>query len=79
MADLGSLPPAFIVTAECDPLRDEGRAYAKRLRAAGVPVVYREMAGMIHSCLSQTTLHPTAAAALQEACAHLGRSENPHP
>ncbi|HUG21796.1 alpha/beta hydrolase [Piscinibacter sp.] len=75
--DLSGLPPAFIVTAECDPLRDEGRAYAERLRAAGVPVAYRELTGMIHSCLSQTDLHPAAAAALQEVCAQFLRSENP--
>lgn len=68
VADLRGLPPAFIATAECDPLRDEGRAYAERLRSAGVPVMYRELTGMVHSCLSQTTLHPTAEAALQEAC-----------
>jgi acetyl esterase len=41
-ASLTGQPPTFIVTAGFDPLRDEGKAYADRLRAAGVDVVYRE-------------------------------------
>jgi acetyl esterase len=47
-ADLAGLPTTSVVTAECDPLRDEGEALAGRLRAAGVQVVARRYAGMVH-------------------------------
>ncbi|MCT8000420.1 alpha/beta hydrolase [Sphingomonas sanguinis] len=46
--DLSAMPPAAIVTAECDPIRDQGRAYAAALARAGVPVSFREAKGTIH-------------------------------
>ncbi len=56
--DLRGQPPTLVVTAGFDPLRDEGRAYADRLRGAGVDVVYREYPGQIHAFVSLTKAIP---------------------
>jgi acetyl esterase len=71
-ADLARLPPTTIVTAEFDPLRDEGEALAKRLAAAGVPVDYECCPGMIHGFAGMTQL-TTAKHVLQRLGRMLGQ------
>ena len=58
--DLKGLPPAMVVTAEFDPLRDEGEAYAKRLREAGVTVKTKRYDGLIHGFAMMTGVFPEA-------------------
>ncbi|MFG2749083.1 alpha/beta hydrolase [Streptomyces xanthophaeus] len=61
---LTGLPPALVVTAEADVLRDEGEAYAAKLRAAGVPVISLRVLGTIHDFVMLDPLRETHAAAL---------------
>jgi acetyl esterase len=64
--DLAGLPPALIIAAEYDTLRDEAKAYAERLRAAGVATRYVCAAGMLHGFLQMRGLVPDAQAAAEE-------------
>jgi acetyl esterase/lipase len=64
--DLQRLPPTVIHTAEYDPLRDEGRAYAEQLEAAGVRTLYRCHPGMIHLFYGMRGLLPYAGAAFAQ-------------
>jgi acetyl esterase len=70
---LAGQPTTLIVTAGFDPLRDEGRAYADRLRAAGVDVVYREYPGQIHAFVSLTKAIPQGLACTREVGEYLRR------
>jgi acetyl esterase len=72
-ASLAGQPPTLIVTAGFDPLRDEGRAYADRLRATGVDVVYREYPGQIHAFVSLTKAIPQGMACTLEVAEYLRR------
>lgn len=79
--DLSRLPPATILTAECDPLRDGARAYTDLLRKAGVPVEYVEYPGVFHGFASLFGTVAEAdeavakgASALQKAFARAGRN-----
>lgn len=70
-ADLSGLPPALVVTAEFDPLRDEGDAYAKRLAEAGVPVRHRRYDGLIHGFLRRHHLFDRGKIVLAELASDL--------
>src|SRR5690606_4250559 len=63
--DLAGLPPAVVVTAEYDPLRDEGEAYAARLAEAGVPTVVRRYEGVVHGFVSMAAMVPEGREALE--------------
>lgn len=63
---LAGLPPAFVITAGADPLRDEGDEYARRLLDAGVPVVHRTYPGQFHGFFTMGKLLPQANVAVRE-------------
>ncbi|MFK3987783.1 alpha/beta hydrolase [Exiguobacterium mexicanum] len=69
---LGDLPPTTLLTAEYDPLRDLGRAYANKLISLGVPVTYQNYEGLIHGFVNYYTYVPEARRAVKEAAQALG-------
>ena len=66
-ADLHDLPPAFVITAECDPLRDDGEGYAEKLRKLGIAARYKRYSGMFHGFMSFPSLLPEASEAFEDA------------
>ncbi len=66
-SDLSGLPPAYVITAGFDPLKDEGKAYADNLRTAGVDVQYVNYDGMIHGFVALTGAVEKAASAVADA------------
>lgn len=72
--DLAGLPPATVLTAEFDPLRDEGEAYAERLSKAGVAADLVRYDGVIHGFFGMHDLLPKARAAADRAARNLQRA-----
>lgn len=66
VTDLKQLPPAYVLTAGADPLRDEGDEYAKRLESAGVPVTWKTYPGQFHGFITMGKLLTKANGALKE-------------
>jgi len=64
--DLSNLPPALIITAEYDPVRDEAELYARRLQTAGIPVQLSRYDGMIHGFFRMFAVFEQSKVALKE-------------
>jgi acetyl esterase len=68
---LGGLAPAHVITAEVDPLRDDGEAYADRLAEEGVPVTRQRYRGVYHGFFTEVDTFTSARAAVSDACRRL--------
>jgi acetyl esterase len=68
---LAGLPRAMVITAECDPIRDQGEAYAQRLREAGVPVSLKRYDGAIHAFFNLAGVVDSGQQAIADASAAL--------
>jgi len=72
--DLHGLPRALIITAECDPVRDSGERYGRRLQEAGVSTSVSRYDGVPHGFMGMRALTPLAEQALDEAAEALRRA-----
>jgi acetyl esterase len=70
-ANLADLPPALVVTAEFDPLRDEGEAYGRALQAAGTPAEVCRYDGLVHDFCATAQMFTSSRTAFEAVCAKL--------
>jgi acetyl esterase len=69
--DVRGLPPAYVITAGFDPLKDEGKHYADKMAAAGVPVSYKDYPALVHGFFNMSGVVPQAKDAIQDVAAKL--------